>query len=169
MNGDGGIPDMELPSDEALLSAIKAAIEAAGGVTAAAKATGIPIGTLNKYVAGTSMPSFSNAAKIADAAGVSLDALSGMRSIAAQRPYDEWLMNELGKIVVHEHRAARATLPAEKVAPEAGALYNELLGMVQDATDRRTVEAMLPLLAENLRERLREAAVAPGTGKREVS
>lgn len=160
---------MELPSDGELLGAIKAAIEAAGGVTAVAKATGIPVGTLNKYVAGTSMPSFSNAAKIAEAAGISLDKLSGMRAISMQQPYDEWLMNELGKIVVREHKAARATLPPEKVAPEAGALYNELLGMVRDVADRRTVEAMLPLLAENLRGRLRDAASAPGAGKREAS
>lgn len=87
----------------------------------------------------------------------------------SERVLDEWLLNELGKIVVREHRAARATLPAEKVAPEAGNLYNELLGMVRDVADRRTVEAMLPLLAENLRERLREAAATPGTGKREAS
>lgn len=82
---------------------------------------------------------------------------------------DEWLLNELGKIVVREHKAAKATLPPEKVAPEAGALYNELAAMVRDVSDRRTVEAMLPLLAENLRARLHEAAAAPGNGKREAS
>lgn len=86
-----------------------------------------------------------------------------------EKVLDDWLMNELGKIVVREHKAARGTLPPEKVAPEAGALYNELLSMVRDVTDRRTVEAMLPLLAEKLRERLREAASSPGSGKREAS
>ena len=85
------------------------------------------------------------------------------------RILDEWLLDELGKIVVREHKAARAALPPEKVAPEAGALYNELLGMVRDVADRRTVEAMLPLLAEDLRGRLRDAASAPGAGKREAS
>lgn len=81
----------------------------------------------------------------------------------------EWLLDELGKIVVREHKTASVALTAEKVAPEAGALYNELLGMVRDINDRRTVQAMLPLLAENLRERLRAAAAQPGTGKREAS
>lgn len=91
------------------------------------------------------------------------------QTAAGERVLDEWLLDELGKIVVREHKAARATLPPEKVAPEAGALYNELLGMVRDVADRRTVEAMLPLLAENLRGRLRDAASAPGAGKREAS
>lgn len=82
---------------------------------------------------------------------------------------DEWLFGELGKIVVKEHKAARQALPPEKVAVEAVLLYHELSGMVRDVTDRRTVEVVLPLLAENLRERLREAEAEPGTGKREAS
>lgn len=91
------------------------------------------------------------------------------KSRSSEPILDEWLFDELGKIVVREHKAAKATLPPEKVAPEAGALYNELTGMVRDVSDRRTVEAMLPLLAENLRERLRDAAANLGAGKREAS
>lgn len=91
------------------------------------------------------------------------------RSVAPRQSLNEWILDELGKIVVSEHKAAGATLPPAKVAPEAGALYNELLGMVRDVSDRRTVEAMLPLLSENLRNRLRDAAANLGTGKREVS
>lgn len=84
-------------------------------------------------------------------------------------PVSEWLFNELGKIVVREHKAGGERLLPEMVAPEAVKLYNELIGMVRDVTDHRTVEAVLPLLAENLRERLRKAAAEPGTGKREAS
>lgn len=89
--------------------------------------------------------------------------------VRSRREDQEWLFGELGKIVVAEHRSARLTLPPEKVAVEAGLLYHELLTMVRNVVDRRTVEAVLPLLAENLRVRLRKAAAAPGTGKREAS
>lgn len=106
---------------------------------------------------------------VSDAGEMFEDASKAPRSMAADRILDEWLLDELGKIVVGEHKAARVTLPAEKVAPEAGNLYNDLLGMVRDVSDRRTVEAVLPLLAENLRTRLREAASNPGTGKRAAS
>jgi len=60
---------MEFPNNATLLEMIASAIDHAGGVAAASRKTGIPVGTLNKYVAGTSMPSLDKAVKIAMAAG----------------------------------------------------------------------------------------------------
>lgn len=84
-------------------------------------------------------------------------------------PLDEWLMEELGKVAEREHRDAGQKLPAARIAAEAAALYNELLGLVRDIADHQAVEALLPVLAGRLRERLRDAASHPGTGKREAS
>lgn len=83
--------------------------------------------------------------------------------------FDEWVLEELAKIVLLEHDKMKQSLPPSKIAVEAGMLYNDLLSVVRDVSDRRVVKAMLPILAENLRERLREAAAEPGTGKREAS
>ncbi len=61
------------------------AISAAGGVAAVAKRSGIPSGTLEKYVAQTSTPSFVNAAKIASAAEIELDTIAfGASPIASK-------------------------------------------------------------------------------------
>lgn len=57
---------------------ISAAIAASGGVKKMTYDTGIPKGTLEKYVAKTSTPSFFNAAKIAAYLGISMNDLAGV-------------------------------------------------------------------------------------------
>lgn len=81
----GGVnPDMDdcpnLGDELSLRARIAEAITAGGGVTSMAARTGIPPGTLSKYAAKTSTASFSNAAKIAAAAKVGLDAIAFGRS-----------------------------------------------------------------------------------------
>ena len=48
-------------------------------------------------------------------------------------------------------------------------MYNELLGRVADVRDKAIVNAVLPVLGDELKERLKEAANDPGTGKRSAS
>lgn len=73
-----------LGDETALRERVASAISAAGGVSAVSEKTGIPPGTLNKYVSKTSTASFANAAKIAAAGGINLDEIAfGVAPIAA--------------------------------------------------------------------------------------
>lgn len=63
--------------DEGLIrSRVALAISAGGGVKQMIEKTGIPRGTMEKYLAETSTPSFVNAVKIAAASGVSLRSIA---------------------------------------------------------------------------------------------
>lgn len=62
-----------LDDEAGLRRRIAETVAIGGGVTAVSEKTGIPPGTLSKYVAQTSTASFTNAAKIAHAAQVGLD------------------------------------------------------------------------------------------------
>lgn len=72
------------------------------------------------------------------------------------------------------HRAARLAykdagqlVPDEdSIAVEAGKLYNALLQEVSDIRQERIVDAVIPVLVEDLKTRLREANAEPGSGKR---
>lgn len=140
--------------------------------------------TMKNYLRGRSVPPLDVAEQIASKYEKSIDWLAGRDPASAaipmqaqsqsaetgqRAPLDEWLLEELAKIASREHKHAGQSLPPAKIAREAGALYNELLGIVRNVGDRRAVEAILPLLAENLRARLRDAAANPGTGKRAAS
>ena len=70
-------PYLDIADEAAVMTRVRSAIASAGGTKAVNQVSGIPVGTLNKYVAGTSMPSFTNAAKIARAAKVTMDWLVG--------------------------------------------------------------------------------------------
>lgn len=75
------------------------------------------------------------------------------------------------------HRAARLAykdagqlLPDEDgIAVEAGKLYNALLQEVSDIRQERIVDAVIPVLVDDLKSRLREANAEPGSGKRSAS
>lgn len=74
----------DLGDEGGLRERIAEAIVAGGGVSAMVDKTGIPLGTLSKYTAKTSTASFTNAVKIAAAAGVNLDRIAfGRAPIAA--------------------------------------------------------------------------------------
>ncbi|MFC3074647.1 transcriptional regulator [Shinella pollutisoli] len=75
------------------------------------------------------------------------------------------------------HRAARLAykdaghlVPDEdSIAVEAGNLYNSLLQEVSDIRQARIVDAVIPVLVDDLKARLREAVAEPGTGKPSAS
>lgn len=75
------------------------------------------------------------------------------------------------------HRAARLAyeeaghiLPDDdSMAVEAGNLYNALLQEVSDIRQTRIVNAVIPVLVEDLKVRLREADAEAGSGKRSAS
>lgn len=147
-----------------------------------AQNAGISDSTLRSILKGT-RPSIDLVVSIADANEVSVDWLVGRELLieakamrpegeASQTPpwaLEEWLMEELGKIVLKAHKEAGLTLPSVKIAPEASVLYNELRSMVRDTSDRRVVARILPLLEDNLSERLKMIPSQLGTGKREAS
>ncbi|WP_444462264.1 S24 family peptidase [Rhodobacter capsulatus] len=88
------LPPSQPNVEEARLRArVASAIAAGGGVKEMFEKTGIPKGTMEKYAAQTSTASFVNAAKIAAAAGVTLDQIAFSegdisRNGAAQRLRD---------------------------------------------------------------------------------
>lgn len=69
----------DLDDDQAIRDRLSAAI-AKTGAKQVADRTGIPLGTLNKYLAKSSGASFANAVKIAEATGTDLSLLAGARS-----------------------------------------------------------------------------------------
>jgi len=97
--------------ESAIRSRVAAAIEVGGGLAAMVKKTGIPRGTLEKYVARTSAPSFANAARIAFAAGVSLE----------QVAYSPTVALEYGAAKVASDPDSLVTIPRyDQVRPSAG-------------------------------------------------
>ncbi len=165
--------------------AVRDAIQAGGKSGVMAKKTGIPVGTLNKYVSLRSTPSATNAIKIAAALGISVEQLargefdrveSGKAETVAAKPheapaaqFDIVLLQKLGDIVQATFIEVKQRPPSRAVTKEAGQLYNELLKMVGDIRDEDVVEAMLPVLQSRFKTRLLKAASEPGTGKRSAS
>lgn len=91
--------------DEALLrERVAEAIGVGGGVSAIAAKSGIPLGTLNKYISKTSTASFANAAKIAAAAGVDLDVIAFGTAPLAANPL-HGVFDRLGRYADGRHGA----------------------------------------------------------------
>lgn len=73
--------------EEVLLERVSALIREGGGAKALAEKTGIPLGTLNKYLAKTSMASFGNVVRLVEATGRDLAQIAGSNSTyGTQRP-----------------------------------------------------------------------------------
>lgn len=147
---------------------------------AVAEKIGIANGTLNKYRAKTSTASMVNAAVIAEAAGLSLEWVATGKgeklarkatalSIFASTGVDPILMEKLYKAVERVYRDAGQRPPGHRIANEATELLNLLLEKVTDIRDELVVDAVIPVLAQQLVERLAQAAAEPGTGKRSAS
>ncbi|MDR6102753.1 phage repressor protein C with HTH and peptisase S24 domain [Agrobacterium larrymoorei] len=69
------VPNMEFPSEDVFRQRVRDAIQANGKSKIVAEKTGIPLGTLNKYVAMTSTASVENTHKIAKAFGLTVEEL----------------------------------------------------------------------------------------------
>ncbi|WP_051336445.1 helix-turn-helix domain-containing protein [Rhizobium sullae] len=83
--------------------------------------------------------------------------------------FDTKLLDRLAGIVTAVHRATGIRIAAEKVAVEAGNLYNDLIKKADDIRDQDEVSSLLPWVENKLRKRLEEATSKPGTGKRSAS
>lgn len=139
---------------------------------------GVGKSTLASYERGESEPSASALAAYRNIFGANvLWIVSGegemfsdqAKAPAPSRPMDPELLEAIYKKIEMVHRAAELKTPPHKLAVLAAEMYNELLGRVADVRDKAIVNAVLPVLATELRERLREAASEPGSGKRSAS
>lgn len=75
--------------EEVLLERVSTLIREGGGAKALAEKTGIPLGTLNKYLAKTSMASFGNVVRLVEAAGADLGDIAGISSRYGIRALNE--------------------------------------------------------------------------------
>lgn len=178
------MPNKEDPDELAFKERIRDVIQANGKAPGMAQKTGIPLGTLNKYVAMRSIPSVTNAAKIAAAAGVSLEFLatgvtvikpddgSGWEGIEDRMSLEiRWsgtseLYERLFIAVERAYKSAHQTAPSHRIARTTGEVMEALAQRVGDIRDERVVNAVIPIVLEDLMSRLLEANEEPGTGKR---
>jgi transcriptional regulator with XRE-family HTH domain len=139
---------------------------------------GVGKSTLASYERGESEPSASALAAYKNIFGANiLWIVSGegqmfadaTKASAPDRPMDPELLEAIYKNVEMVHRAADLKTPPHRLALLAAEMYNELLGRVADVRDKAIVNAVLPVLGDELKERLKEAANDPGTGKRSAS
>lgn len=155
----------DVADEEGFLQRVREAIQAGGGVPAMAERTGIPKKTLEKYLAKSRKASFANAAKIAEAAEIPLSSLMGKTTEAATNTAVA-LVRMAGEAVMLVYKEEGVHIPPPVLPGEIARFYKNVLNDGRDGEDpRRRVDAQ----AERLRSELREAAAAPGTGKREAS
>lgn len=176
--------DAEDEKNLAFREHIRDAIQAGGKSGVMSKKTGIPIGTLNKYVALRSEPSAMNALKIAQAVGMTLEELAGGKRVVSVTettvalqdevsleirkviPVDVELMERLHDHVADIFHQVGQKAPPRRVSREAANVYNALASSLDDMSDQELVEAALPMVLLEFKRRLERAASEPGTGKR---
>lgn len=143
-----------------------------------AEKIGVGKSTLASYERGESEPSASALAAYRNVFGANvLWIVSGdgqmfsdqAKGPAPKGPMDPELLEIIYKSVEMVHKAARLKTPPHKLAVVAAEMYNELLGRVVDVRDKAIVGAVIPVLGNELRERLQEATSEPGSGKRSAS
>lgn len=138
--------DRHNQEDNRLRERVVEAIIAGGGVSMIHKATGIPVGTISKYTAKTSTPSFLNAAKIASAAGVSLDEIAfGDAPLMARRPLHA-VMARMASLADARSRSRDSSPDSERLAAAVSAVEDGLSGRAVPAS----VKAELILVAYRL-------------------
>lgn len=159
--------------DDEVRQRVRDAILKAGGVPATAARTGIPQKTLENYLAKRSTPSLDRAAKIAAAAGVSVGELAGEMPKADASPdmvaAAAEIVRLVGAAVSDIHKAEGIKLPEAALVVEISRAYAALLQRMDDPSDIDEAQALMSWLEARLKKGIREAATAPGTGKREAS
>lgn len=152
---------------------VRDAILKTGGVPLMAARTGIPPKTLENYLAKRSTPSLDRAAKIAAAAGISVGDLAGEvpRSDATPEMIvaAAEIVRLVGATVSAAHKDEGVRLPEGALVGEISRAYAALLQRMDDPSDIEEARALVSWLEGRLRKSLREAAAAPGSGKREAS
>lgn len=176
--------DAEDEKNLAFREHIRDAIQAGGKSGAMSKKTGIPIGTLNKYVALRSEPSAMNALKIAQAVGMTLEELAAGKKVVSLTDktvaLEDEVSLEIRKVIpvdaelierLHDHVArifheVGQKAPARRISRETANVYNALASHLEDMSDRELVEAALPMVLLEFKRKLERAELEPGTGKR---
>lgn len=143
-----------------------------------AEELGISKGALAHYERGERVPDATVLAAYQERFGVNLSWLvtgdgamfsDPSKAPAPTLPMDPELLETIYKNIEMVHRATELKTPPHKLAVLAAEMYNELLARVVDVRDKAIVSAVLPVLGDELRERLREATSEPGSGKRSAS
>lgn len=143
-----------------------------------AELVGLKPDTLGSYERGVAKPDMELLAIYRQRFGISLSWLIAdegdmfadpSKGPAPSTEIDPLLMEKLYKAVERAYRDAGQRPPGHRVANEATTLFNELLGRVKDVRDDAIVDAVVPVLANELIERLGAATLEPGTGKRSAS
>lgn len=167
---------MEWDSEEAFFLRLAETIRRAGGAKEVSKITRIPLGTLNKYLAATSVPSFTNVQKIARAGEVSLDWLAGSGAAKKRASATKntafatvLVMKAVSELIERVYKEESVTLPASALRTEISDRMKALIERIDDAADIEEAMSMLQWLELRIRKDLKQAAAHPGTGKREVS
>lgn len=136
----------------------------------------VPANTLGTYERGVAAPSPDIFATYHREFGVNINWLvtgdgdmldDPSKAPAPSLAVDPWAMGRAYAVAERVYKEIGHPVSGNRVAEEAAALYSALLSRVSDVRDRPIVEAALPVLAEDLRERLK--AAKPGSGKRSAS
>ena len=165
---------MDKSGEEVIFSRLRSAITGHGGVRKVSEATGIPVGTLNKYMAGSSMPPFANVARIAAAVGADLEWFAGATPKKSQVSVLDteaavFAFRLVGKLVARVYKEEGVKLSADALLYEVSVFYQDLAVRADDPNDREEVETLLPWLEARVRRQIHKARDEPGTGKREAS
>lgn len=138
-----------------------------------AERLGVPADTLGTYERGVAAPSPDLLATYYREFGVNISWLvTGIgenmfddisKAPAPSLAVEPWAMGRAYAVAERVYKEVGQPVSGNHLAEEAAALYSALLGRVSDVRDRPIVEAVLPVLAEDLRERLK--AAEPGSGK----
>ena len=137
-----------------------------------AAALGVSDRTLGNYIRGDYEPSFSFLMSLHRQLGVDINWLmtgeegDGRPQAAAAYRLDPVILSRVSRMVAAAYKDAGIRLPSEALVREVGAIYNEMLDRVGDATDAAEMQALVPWAKARLSRRLAEAVAKPGTGKR---
>lgn len=162
--------------DQQFREHVRDAIQAGGKVGAMSRKTGIPIGTLNKYVSLRSAPSAINALKIAKAIGLTVEELAAGKApqieenasedAAGQNAINPAIFKAVKQLVRTINEEAGIRLPDEARDDEAVRRYNDLVALACGSTDEGKLRSLLPALEYEITESVKSAVAEPGTGKR---
>lgn len=141
---------------------LRKAIETGGGATSLSSKTGIPYGTVKKYSAKTSIATFPNVAKIALAAGVSIEWIAygnGQMLINDHSPItiNKAVMGKFAKLVSSTYKNCQYEISDEIIAIEASNLYNNTVNSLHNINDIELIDSLLPQAELELKRRLLKA------------
>lgn len=137
---------MEFPIEDVFRQRVRDAIQFGGKSKTMAEKTGIPVGTLNKYVAMTSTPSVENTHKIAQALGITIEQLARgefIDEVSVNTYAVSGFAEEQAPFGYSESKRDEAA-PTEPFAPRAETAILEKLDLVVEQLAKLTSENVQP-------------------------